>query len=148
MSQSGRLKVPSTVQARRMATISECAVGSLRDVTSFQPSEMMVPLRTITAPNGPPLFARIFSSESATARCMNVGRCPPLLRLDVDRPKHLGPRLGVVGDELAEIGGRAGKQRAAELEQPRLELRILEHCVDLSVEPVDDPDRRCLRRTD
>src|SRR5262249_52574345 len=70
MSQSGRMKVPSTVQARRMATISECAVGSLRDVTSFQPSEMMVPLRTITAPNGPPLFARIFSSDRALHECL------------------------------------------------------------------------------
>src|SRR5262245_15555307 len=68
--------------------------------------------------------------------------------LEVGRPDHLGPLLGVVGNELAEIGGRAGKQRAAEVEQPRLELRILERCVDLPVEPVDDPDRRCLRRTD
>src|SRR5262249_24666574 len=46
--------------------------------------------------------------------------------LEVGRPDHLGPLLGVVGNELAEIGGRAGKQRAAEVEQPRLELRILE----------------------
>src|SRR6516225_7782377 len=30
----------------------------------------MVPLRTMTAPNGPPLLARIFSSERATARCI------------------------------------------------------------------------------
>ena len=34
-----------------------------------------------------------------------------LLRLDVGRPDHLGPFLGFVGDELAEVGGRAGKHR-------------------------------------
>src|SRR5262249_23367419 len=71
-----------------------------------------------------------------------------LLSLDVGSPDHLGPFLNLFGDELAEVSGRAGDQRAAELEQPRLELRILERCVDLSVEHVDDPDRRCLRRTD
>ena len=32
---------------------------------------------------------------------------PILLRLDVGRPDHLAPLLGVVGDELAEVGGRA-----------------------------------------
>src|SRR5262249_30717577 len=72
MSQSGRLNAPSSVQARRMATISAWAVGSLLDVTSFQPSAMIVSLRTMTAPNGPPLLARIFSSASATARCINA----------------------------------------------------------------------------
>ena len=36
-----------------------------------------------------------------------------LLRLDVGRPDHLAPFLGFVGDELAEVGGRAGKHRAA-----------------------------------
>src|SRR5262245_54398196 len=35
------------------------------------------------------------------------------LRLDVGRPDHLGPLLGLVGDELAEVGGRARKRRAA-----------------------------------
>ena len=55
-----------------MATISACAVGSLLEVTSFQPSEMILLFRTMTAPNGPPLFARIFSSASVTARCMNA----------------------------------------------------------------------------
>jgi hypothetical protein len=29
-----------------------------------------------------------------------------LLRLDVSCPDHLGPFLGFVGDELAEVGGR------------------------------------------
>src|SRR5215467_1713672 len=71
MSQSGRLNAPSSVQARRMATISACAVGSLLDVTSFQPSEMIVLFRTMTAPNGPPLFARAHFLERKRDRALH-----------------------------------------------------------------------------
>ena len=35
------------------------------------------------------------------------------LRLDVCRPDYLAPLLGLVGDELAEVVGRAGKDGAA-----------------------------------
>src|SRR5712692_5827645 len=41
---------------------------------------MIVLFRTMTAPNGPPLFVRIFSSASATARCMNT--CSVMTILD------------------------------------------------------------------
>src|SRR5262245_28128955 len=34
-------------------------------------------------------------------------------RLDVGRPDHLCPFFGLVGDELAKIGGRARKHRSA-----------------------------------
>ena len=34
---------------------------------------------------------------------------PASLRLDVGRPDHLAPLLGFVGDELAEVGGRAAQ---------------------------------------
>src|SRR5262245_4091339 len=103
----------------------------------------------ILFPLFPPRRRRRWSSLAFAYRDLwNVDRCPSLLRLDVDRPNHLAPLLRVVSDELAEIGGRAGTQRAAELDQPRVELRILERCVDLPVEPVDDRDRRCLRCTD
>src|SRR2546430_5659981 len=37
-----------------------------------------------------------------------------LFGLDVDRPDHLGPLLGVVGDELAEVGRRTLKYRYAQ----------------------------------
>jgi hypothetical protein len=47
-----------------------------------------------------------------------------LLRLDVGRPDHLGPLLGFVGDERAELGGRAHQRRAAEFGEPRLDLGI------------------------
>jgi hypothetical protein len=44
------------------------------------------------------------SAISPNGTLWNMDRCPPLLRLDVDRPNHLAPFLGFVGDELAEIG--------------------------------------------
>jgi hypothetical protein len=44
--------------------------------------------------------------------------------LDVGRPDDLGPLLGFVGDELAEIGGRAHEHCAAKLGEPRLNLGI------------------------
>src|SRR5262249_60866205 len=47
-----------------------------------------------------------------------------LLGLDVGRPDHFAPLLGLVGDELAKIGGRARKQRAAQVSQPRLDFGI------------------------
>src|SRR5262245_10449865 len=46
------------------------------------------------------------------------------VRLDVGRPDHLAPLLGFVGDELAEIGGRADKRRASKVGKPRLYLGI------------------------
>ena len=70
------------------------------------------------------------------------------LRLDVGRPDHLAPLLGFVGDELAEVGGRARKRRAAEVGEPRLDLGIGEAGVDLLVELVDDLGGRVLRRAD
>ena len=37
------------------------------------------------------------------------------LRLDVGRSDHLAPLLGFVGDELAEVSGRARKHRVAQI---------------------------------
>src|SRR5215471_5756283 len=42
------------------------------------------------------------------------------LRLDVGRPDHLGPLPGFVGDELAEVAGRAWKLGAAKVGKARL----------------------------
>ena len=44
--------------------------------------------------------------------------------LDVDRPDHLGPLLGFVGDEFAEAGQRQSEHRAAEVGDPRLQLLV------------------------
>src|SRR6516225_3260753 len=68
-----------------------------------------------------------------------------LLRLDVGCPDHLGPLLGFVGDQLAEVGRGAGKHRAAQVGEPRLHLGVVESRVDLFVQLVDDLGRRGLR---
>jgi hypothetical protein len=43
----------------------------------------------------------------------NIGSELLSLRFDVGRDNHLAPFFGLVGDELAEIGGRACEHRAA-----------------------------------
>ena len=69
-----------------------------------------------------------------------------LLRFDVGIADHLGPLLGFLRDEPAEIGGRADERRVAELGQLRLDPGIGEACVDLVIEPVDDLGRGVLGR--
>src|SRR5215467_3268936 len=70
------------------------------------------------------------------------------IRLDVDRPNHLGPLLGVVGDELAEVGRRTLKYRYAQGGKSRLDLGISEGGIDFLVELVDDLGRRILGNAD
>src|SRR5262245_52983815 len=74
--------------------------------------------------------------------------CRRSFRLAVGRPDHLGPLLGFLGNELAEIGGRADERRAAEFGEPRLDLAMREAGVDLMVEPSSYLARRVLGRTD
>src|SRR5262245_23819286 len=51
--------------------------------------------------------------EAAIRRTRFMERRGPLLRLCTRQLHHLAPFLGVVGDEFAEVGGRAGQHRAA-----------------------------------
>src|SRR5262245_13640627 len=51
---------------------------------------------------------------------------------------HLGPLLGLVGDQLAEVSGRTHKHRATEVSEPRFHVGIGEASVDLLVELVDE----------
>src|SRR5262249_58893595 len=41
------------------------------------------------------------------------------LRLDIRRPDHLAPLLDFVGDELAELGGRARTHPRSQISKPR-----------------------------
>ncbi len=47
------------------------------------------------------------------------------LRLDASELHHLGPFLGFVGNELAELGGRASKRVVIGLTTSILSLRVL-----------------------
>src|SRR6516164_7537598 len=51
--------------------------------------------------------------DSRNGTLWNIGSELLSLRLDVGRDNHLAPFFGLVGDELAEIGGRACEHRAA-----------------------------------
>src|SRR5215813_5827671 len=72
-------------------------------------------------------------------------RAAASVRLDVGRPDHLAPLLGLLGNVFAEVGGRAWKHSATKVAKARLHLGIVESRVDLLVELVDDFGRRGLR---
>src|SRR5262245_41029172 len=78
---------------------------------------------------------------------MFIGRGTSL-RFDVGSPDHLGPLLGIVGDELAEVGRRTLKDRYAQGGKLRLDLGISEGRIDFLVELVDDLGRRLLGNAD
>src|SRR6202040_802045 len=69
---------------------------------------------------------------------------PGSIRFDAHKLHHLAPFLGFVGNELAKIGGRARKHRAAQVGKPCPELGIGKASIDLLVELHDDLCRRIL----
>src|SRR5262249_22647567 len=70
------------------------------------------------------------------------------VRLDVEGLDHLAPLLGLIGDELAEVGGRTRKHRAAEVSEMGLHLRVVESRVNFLVELVNNLRRCVLGRAD
>jgi len=68
-----------------------------------------------------------------------------LFRLDVGRPDHLAPLLGFVGNELAEVGWRAGHLNAALIGKLRLQLGISKAGVDLPIKRLDNVGGRVSR---
>ena len=60
------------------------------------------------------------------------------LRLDARELDYLGPFLGFVGDELAEVGGRTANTVAPRSANRAFNLGIGEDGIDLPVELVDD----------
>src|SRR5262245_27265013 len=64
--------------------------------------------------------------------------------LDAGELDHLGPFLGLIGDELAEIGRRTGEHGATKLRKPPLDIGIGECGIGLPVELVDDGRGRSL----
>ena len=73
---------------------------------------------------------------------------PGSVRFDARELHHLPPFLGLFHDELAEVGGRARKRRAAEVSKPRFDFGVCEGRADLLVELVNDLSRRGLRCAD
>src|SRR6516162_4634206 len=71
-----------------------------------------------------------------------------LLRLEAGELDHLSPLLVFLCDELAEVGGRAGKYFTTEFGHSYPYRRIGEHRVDLPIEPLDDLGRGALGDAD
>ena len=71
-----------------------------------------------------------------------------LLGLDARELDHFRPLFRIFANELAEIGGRAGKGGAAKTHKSFLEHGVNKNGVDLLVEPVDDFGRRVLGGAD
>lgn len=63
---------------------------------------------------------------------------PSSVRFDVGELDHLGPFLGFIGNQLAEISGRASQDGAAKTDQLRPDLGIGEREVDFGVERLDN----------
>jgi hypothetical protein len=72
-------------------------------MTHFADSNKRTSVRLIETAWHPPFSERTL---------WNIGSELLSLRLDVGRDNHLAPFFGLVGDELAEIGGRACEHRA------------------------------------
>src|SRR5215471_16039099 len=70
------------------------------------------------------------------------------IRLSPRELDHLGPLLGFLSDELAEVGRRERERGVAEVGNPRPDPRIGEARVDLPVELVDHLNGRIPGRTD
>src|SRR5262245_12375221 len=70
------------------------------------------------------------------------------IRLDVGIPDHLAPLLGVVDNELAELGGRGCIGPQAQIDEPCLELRAGKRLIHELIEDGDDLRRRVRRRAD
>src|ERR1051325_2126939 len=77
---------------------------------------------------------------------MSAGDYSPCL--DVGCPYYLAPLLGFVGNELSDLGRRAGEHGAPKIAKLRPDLGIGEAGIDFLVELVDDLGRRVLGRTE
>src|SRR5262249_45228757 len=71
--------------------------------------------------------------DFAERQLWNMRGFPASVRLDAGELHHLAPLLGFLCDQLAEVGGRTRKHRAAEVSEPRFHVGIGEASVDLLV---------------
>src|SRR5262249_44848969 len=85
-------------------------------------------------------FRRTDVTEYSVA-CRSLGLCPAEL-------DYFAPLLGIVSDELAEVGDRAVKYHAPKVGKPRLQLGISEPRIDLAIELINDLGRRVFGRTE
>src|SRR5260370_209606 len=78
----------------------------------------------------------------------NVRQASVLIHRDPCELNHLAPFLGLVGDELAELGRRHRLWNSADFGKPRDQLGIFQRFTNRLVEDLHDLRRRALRRGD
>src|SRR5262249_48982284 len=118
--------------------IAPC-LPSPRRATADPPPTAARPLQAGLAAAAPPSSVmnsrRFITAIRGTGRYGMFSSVVASLRLDIGSPDHLAPLLGVVGDELTELGRRARKHRAAEVGKACFQPGIGEARIDLDVEP-------------
>jgi hypothetical protein len=70
------------------------------------------------------------------------------LGLEAREPDDLAPLLGLVGNELAEVGERGAHEHQAQIRQARRHRGVCEDDVDLRVQEIDNLGGRAFGRTD
>src|SRR5262245_49111717 len=86
--------------------------------------------------------------ETAGQECTEHSLVRRSLGLCAGELDYSAPLLGIVSDELAEVGGRAGKYHAPKVGRPRFQLGISEPRIDLAIELINDLGRRVFGRTE
>src|SRR5439155_20520624 len=74
-------------------------------------------------------------------KVMNLPGSLSLLRLDTGELDHFRPLVGLVGDELAEIGARHWLWHETQIDEPHIDLGVGERGVGLLVEEIEDLHR-------
>src|SRR5262249_33943783 len=119
--------------------LSKATPSAARDLPSTPPAE--------NPELGGVLIKSLLRLGPAVLRNGRYGTRDRLHWLDVGRHNHLAPFLGFVGDELAEISGRASKHRAAQIGKPCFEFWICNADIDFLVQSFDELCGRALRST-
>src|SRR5262249_58653911 len=97
----------------------------------------------------PAARCRKFRRGSFIAPSLNTGDgLPQSLRLDVGRPDHLAPLLGLRRHIGAELRGGEDHRSGGRIGEPRLDDRVCEPVINLAVEALDDLVWRTPRNAD
>src|SRR5262249_15376296 len=96
----------------------------------------------------PALPTRAMSRHFAERKVMEYSVARRSLGLCARELDYFAPFLGIVSDELAEVGDRAGKYHAPKVGKPRLQLGISEPRIDLAIELINDLGRCVFGRTE
>src|SRR3954468_1105782 len=94
------------------------------------------------------LFDHLVGAAESRGGTVKTRRTPGSLRLYACKLDHLGPFIDFPRDHASELGGRASSRRVTNVNQSRLQFRIGQAGIDLSVELFNDLGGYILGETD